>query len=382
MLKNRILYAVLLLALLALNLYLNSAHALLLLAAAVVLPLCSVLLCRRAKDTVSMTLRAREEQGEEEPHFEGVLQNASAFPAAVVRGNLSVQNLLTGTVVERTLRASVAGKGEKVVRFLVERPEVGKLFATVTDLTVQDLFGLVSYPVKQVAPAELLILPPHLAANVEMMKALETAGESVRYSEQEKGTDVSELFDVRDYAPGDDIRAIHWNLTAKQDKPILREFSQPLNYSVILLVELTRASADALQSCVSYAVSVSEGLLEAGILHTMVWYDAGADEFLEMNITGEEEQAMAALRLVSSSFHEETETALSRFLDVLGTDPTSTLIYLTTVPEEELIARVAVDMPVRVLTVGSEEGSGLVSGLPVTELPETADPDTTILLRV
>lgn len=380
--KNRILYAVLLLALLLLNLYLNHAHALLLLAAAVVLPLGSVILCRRTKDTVSMTLQAKEEEGGEEPHFQGILQNTSSFPAAVVRGDLSVQNLLTGTVVEQKLRASVAGRGRKTVRFLVEEPEVGKLFATVTDLTVQDLFGLVAYPVERVAPAELLILPPDVPADVQMMEALETAGESIRYSENEKGMDVSELFDVRDYEPGDDVRSIHWKLTAKQDKPILREFSQALNYSVILLVELTKASADALQACVTYASAVSRGLLEAGVLHTMAWYDVSSDELLERNITNDEEQAMAELRLLSSSYHEETETSLERFLDILGTDPTSTLLYLTTVPEEELIARVAVDMPARILCVGPQTDAVTVTGLPVTELPERADPNTTITITV
>ena len=374
-------YALLLLALLALNLYLNDAHALLLLAAAVALPLLSVLLCRRTKDTVSMTLEAQEREVEDEtPHFKGVLRNSSAFPAAVVRGVLSVQNALTGTVVEQALRASVAGKGKKTVRFLVEEPEVGKLFATVTDLTVQDLFGLVSYPVRQVAPAELLILPPEVPAEVQLLEALETSGESVRFSEHEKGHDVSELFDVRDYVPGDDVRAIHWNLTAKQDKPILREFSQALNYSVILLVELAASSADALQACVTYASAISKGLLEAGVLHTLVWYDAGCDTFEESNITNEEEQAMAELRLLSSAHHDGTDMALSRYLDVLGTDPTSTLLYLTPSPDFERIARVAVDMPVRLLYVGSEED--VDSAIPLETLPEQADAATAIQITI
>lgn len=375
-------YAVLLLALLALNLYLNESHALLLLAAAVVLPILSILLCRRAKDTVSMTLEPVEQAGEEEPHFRGTLRNSSAFPAAVVRGALSVQNALTGTAVEQTLRASVAGKGEKSVRFLVEEPEVGKLFATVTDLTVQDLFGLVSYPVRQVAPAELLILPPDVPADVQMMQALETSGESVRYSEHEKGHDVSELFDLRDYVPGDDVRSIHWNLTAKQDKPILREFSQPLNYSVILLVELAKSSADALQACVTYASAISKGLLEAGVLHTLVWYDAGTDTLEEHNITGEEERAMAELRLLSSACHEGPDLSLDRFLDVLGTDPTSTLLYLTPCLQTERIARVAVDMPVRLLLIGAGEDMPVSLAMPSTELPETVAPTAVVHITV
>ena len=216
MLKNRILYAVLLLALLLFNLYLNNVYALLLLLTAVAVPLFSVLFSRLSRDSVSVTLTAPDLAEEEQPaQFIAELNNESVFPAAVVRGLLVVQNGLTGTSVRRKIRASVAGKASQTIRFQVENAEIGKLFATVSDLRTQDLFGLVSYPVSHIAAAELLVPPPDVSTEVVMLEALETTGESVRYSEKEKGLDVSELYDVREYLPGDDVRAIHWKLSAK-----------------------------------------------------------------------------------------------------------------------------------------------------------------------
>ena len=53
--KNRILYLLLLLALLLLNLYLNNVYSLLLLLTAVAVPLFSVLFSRLSKDAVSLT---------------------------------------------------------------------------------------------------------------------------------------------------------------------------------------------------------------------------------------------------------------------------------------------------------------------------------------
>ncbi|MBO6153070.1 MAG: DUF58 domain-containing protein, partial [Clostridia bacterium] len=308
--------------------------------------------------------------------------NESVFPAAVVRGLLVVQNGLTGTSVRRKIRASVAGKASQTIRFQVEDAEIGKLFATVSDLRTQDLFGLVSYPVSHIAAAELLVPPPDVSAEVLMMEALETTGESVRYSEKEKGLDVSELFDVREYLPGDDVRAIHWKLSAKQEEPILREFSQPLNYSVILLVELAAASADALQSCVTYAANLSKGLLEAGVLHTMVWYDRSTDEFVDYNITSMEEQALAELRLVSSSYHETADASLNRFLETGRLDPTATLVYLTTSLESDLILRATREMPVRVELVGERGADNELSGFPVSKLPARYQEVETLSLTV
>ena len=130
-----------------------------------------------------------------------------------------VQNGLTGTTVQKRIRASVAGKATRPIHFRVEDAEVGKLFATVTDFRTQDLFGLMSLPVEHVAAAELLVPPPDVPAEVLMLEALETTGESVRYSENERGTDVSELFDIRDYVPGDEIRAIHGSSPPNRTRP-------------------------------------------------------------------------------------------------------------------------------------------------------------------
>ncbi len=369
--KNRVLYAVLLLALLLLNLYLNNVYSLLLLLTAVVIPLFSVLFSRLSKDDLSVTLSAPDLAEEHQTaEFVATVQNHSVFPAAAVRGKLMVQNGLTGSAVQRALRASVAGKATRPIHFRVEDAEVGKLFATMTDVCAQDLFGLMSWPVEHVAAAELLVPPSDVPAEVLMLEALETTGESVRYSENERGTDVSELFDIRDYVPGDEIRAIHWKLSAKQDRPILREFSQPLNYSVILLVELAAASADALQACVTYASALSKGLLEAGVLHTVVWFDSATDEYCDCNITNLEEQTLAELRLCSSCYHESGDASLERFLDTGGIDPTSTLIYLTTSLESDLILRATADMPVHVVLVGGVESVDPLGGFPVEHLPE------------
>lgn len=383
MLKNRILYILLLLALLLLNLYINNVYALFLLLIALALPLVSILSCYLSKAAVSIDLVATDEAPVDEAvAFVCVLQNMSPFPAPAIRGTLSVQNILTGTTVEKGLRATVAGKGQKTLQFRVEEPEVGNLFATVLELTSRDLFGLVAYPIENVASAEQLILPPDVPSEVLMEEALETTGESLRYSEREKGTDVSELFDIREYGVGDDVRAIHWKLTAKQENPVLREFSKPLNYSVILLVELAESSSDALQACIAYASSISKGLLEAGVLHTVAWFDRGADEFCTFNITTPEEQAMAELRLTSSASQSVESTTLERFLEGNGVDPSSTLFYLTPRLTTDRILQAARSMPTKVVLVGTEQDAIELGGLSMNLLPPDMKKAGTISLAV
>ena len=48
-------------------------------------------------------------------------------------------------------------------------------------------------------------------------------GEAESYDDFQPGTDVSQIFDVREYRPGDRLQRIHWKLSAKSDGLLVRE---------------------------------------------------------------------------------------------------------------------------------------------------------------
>lgn len=52
-----------------------------------------------------------------------------------------------------------------------------------------------------------------------------------------KGNDPSEMFDLREYVTGDDVRSIHWKLSGKTDTLILRQASAPSLYNIVLLMD-------------------------------------------------------------------------------------------------------------------------------------------------
>jgi len=58
------------------------------------------------------------------------------------------------------------------------------------------------------------------------------------YSKKTAGNDPSEIFDIREYIDGDSVGRIHWKLSAKQDKFIVKEFSMPIHKLNVILVEL------------------------------------------------------------------------------------------------------------------------------------------------
>lgn len=49
--------------------------------------------------------------------------------------------------------------------------------------------------------------------------------------------------EVREYSPGDDVRSIDWNVTAKMDKPFIKKFREERELTIIIIVDLS-ASGD------------------------------------------------------------------------------------------------------------------------------------------
>lgn len=45
--------------------------------------------------------------------------------------------------------------------------------------------------------------------------------------------------EVREYAPGDDVRSIDWNVTAKMDKPFIKKFREERELTIMLMVDLS-----------------------------------------------------------------------------------------------------------------------------------------------
>src|SRR5215468_11831105 len=51
-----------------------------------------------------------------------------------------------------------------------------------------------------------------------------------------RGMDFDE---VREYVPGDEVRAIDWNVTARAGRPFIKKFTEERELTILLLVDLS-----------------------------------------------------------------------------------------------------------------------------------------------
>src|SRR5210317_550608 len=87
-------------------------------------------------------------------------------------------------------------------------------------------------------------IPPEILAAVRRIeirtRRLVQEVFSGEYHSVFKGTGM-EFREVREYVPGDDVRTIDWNVTARTDEPFVKLFEEERELTVILAVDMSRS---------------------------------------------------------------------------------------------------------------------------------------------
>ncbi len=78
-----------------------------------------------------------------------------------------------------------------------------------------------------------------------------------------------EFESVREYVPGDDIRAIDWNVTARSDVPYIKTFREEREQTVLISVDISASGAFGTQkrSKLEYAIEVAALLMFTALMN-------------------------------------------------------------------------------------------------------------------
>ena len=267
--KNRIAWALIILGLAALYFFENNTATRALLIAGVLLPVLSgagYLWCARGAAFILSAETSEPKQ------IRLKLRMNKAFRFAWAVFSLETENRFTRQRTEETLPAP-SGKAEKDILL---RAECCGLYEMNAKLLLQDALGLFSSEIPAESAARVLVLPQLYLPKVRFLEEMDS-GEGETYSRERPGRDPGEFFGVREYVPGDPIRQIHWKLSEKTDKAMVREFGLPVSHrTALIFAGLGASDGGALDAMAKAWFSVSRSLAASQEPHLLRWQPEGS----------------------------------------------------------------------------------------------------------
>lgn len=240
------------------------------------------------------------------------IENYSRLPIASVAVGLSYIDDFDGTVISERTSGMVNSKGTVILRLKITARYAGKISFRLDQARIYDYLRLFKWrvPVRK-DTVQVLVVPDLYQVQLDVGSTttrFREDGDS--HSHERSGDDSSEVFDTRVFREGDTLQKIHWKLSAKADELLVREFSMPVENTLLLLADLylpkerewTHMQMDGMLTVLA---SISYSLLVQECPHEVAWFAADKEELCCLPIISEEDIYELAGQLIDAGTYEK-----------------------------------------------------------------------------
>ena len=208
------------------------------------------------------------------------VENPTIFPIPNLSISIKYFNNFSSkkTVYRQKFNISVDKGTSTTVTCNLTSAHTGNLEIALTKVRIFDYFKIFSLRKRNIGQIKVAVIPHYYELTEDYLENCSKMQiESDRYSTIRGGDDPSEVFAIREYREGDRFQRIHWKLSMKENQLMIKDFSEPLNCSVVIFADLgipdgedELEAADSLLEC---ALSLSYSFMLKGQMHYLVWYD-------------------------------------------------------------------------------------------------------------
>lgn len=210
----------------------------------------------------------------------------------------------------------------------------GNLEIKLSKVRIFDFLKVFSLRKKNLGEVKVAVLPYYYELTEDFLENRSRMQiESDYYSTIKAGDDPSEVFAIREYREGDRPQRIHWKLSMKQDQLMIKDFSDPLNCSVVIFADLAiprdENELDATDSLLEWALSLSYSFMLKGQIHYLTWYDQSLGSARRVRIVTEKDLFEAVDGLLHCGPYEKGIDLAANYFAEYPNDQYTKMFYIT-----------------------------------------------------
>ncbi len=151
---------------------------------------------------------------------------------------VGIENTFYGTAGQVELSLPILFKKEKTVYLPLSFDLCGKIQLTIQKIEVWDLLGIFSVQCPSKAKASIFVIPGYSKPVKSWANEL-AAGVTESEESSAKGNDFSEISGIREYNAGDRMKDIHWKISAKKEKLMVKERVSMSDERLFVVIDLS-----------------------------------------------------------------------------------------------------------------------------------------------
>lgn len=247
--------------------------------------------------------------GQEIP-MELLIENKGLLPVLNIKLTFLCRNGFIPYEEEKVIQVSVGANKTRIVEFKINSAHIGRIKMKISQGRLYDPIMLFKNNLNLGQKITVFMLPA-----CQKETAIDLSNKNVffdeGFSKEKAGYDSSEIFGIRDYREGDLPRQIHWKLSARTDKLVVKEFSLPLNNKFIIFAEfyaksLTEEALYEMDNMLEEIFSLSTQIISQKIYHSIYWYDYKKGEVIKKGINNLDDMYIAMQEMLGMTLYDGT----------------------------------------------------------------------------
>ncbi len=273
--------------------------------------------------------------------------NATPCISGRIRARLTVENTLTGQREEEHFTFT-ASSHPQVLKHQLSSPTCGQVVCRLDKLWVSDYLGIFSLPLgrRRRQEAAVFFWPSVAGVDLAVQEGNMPDAQGERYSQRKPGDDPTELFALREYREGDRLSRIHWKLSQKMGKPLVKELGLPIADHLFFLLDLNGTGVEA-DTLLDAFATLSHFLAERETAHRVGYWDTRGNRLRCLEIS-QPEDLLPVWREILSSQGLAPLPALEGEALPAGV---SHCLYLCCMPQPSLLGALRAQYPAARLSV-------------------------------
>lgn len=345
MLLSRVLYSIWIIFSLCFYIFIDDEFGLVLLILTFISLILLVVNMFITKDKLKITVPSSDTIHKKENGIVNItILNGGYLPISKVKLSLEIYNRLTGELIEQSVYVTLNAKEEKIIPLQLQSDLCGAVEFSINSIRYYDFLGVFSKQYSYKEKGQLYILPNIYETALHLTEKDGSIVEDLLFQVNKKGDNGLEIFGVKEYSPGDNVKNIHWNLTSKFNELIVKELTEEVTYTFLLLIDLTvpanqkeKVEPIVTDAMIEATVSVSKAILAKGFSHTIGWLDS-EDQILHLEVINNEDDLNMLMRKILNLSQVTSENSLlDYFTSSKYVHEYSNIVYVST--EEVVLKR-------------------------------------------